>query len=77
MMNTKQNDGLIETAYGVFYGAGIILAAGTYLTLGLLKGAWIWALPACLAGGIGFGLLANGFILYRIARLRESHATKS
>lgn len=72
-MDNLTNDSIIETAYGVLYAAGVIIAGGVYLTLGVTNGAWLTALPGSIAGGIGFGLLMHGWILYRIARLREQN----
>ncbi|MDQ0340682.1 putative phage tail protein [Caldalkalibacillus uzonensis] len=57
-------DKRIEMIVGLFYAAGVIMAAAAFMTVGLLTGAWLAALFACAGAGIGFGLIMHGLLVF-------------
>ncbi len=52
-----------NTAIGLFYGAGLIMAIGVAVTVGTLGVNWIAAFFLSTAGGLTFGLIMHAMIV--------------
>jgi hypothetical protein len=60
----------VNQAIGLFYVAGLTIAAGAFLFLGSSTGKWAETFFVSLGGGIGFGLLMHAIVTL-LAALRD------